>query len=362
MSSATTIFDRLPASQFGRQLAAALAASLWRHRFLHAMAISALLLAAIVGAKTGNMLDFGAIKEFGGYLFIAFALVSCALAVIRFVWLAFVEKNPAPLGAFLRSFTRFFGDVQRIANGVNGMAAVVAFCTAFGVLKGAIAILSPFTWDRTLSHMDRLLAFGHYPYEWLWWLVDSHLAVTVFNFAYNFWFFLLLATVFAAVFARRDTALRHQFLAAFMLVWTLGGFFVAMGFSSAGPCYFERLGLGGDYKPLMDALAAVAHDYPVWALATQDMLWRGYIDPSSGSAGISAFPSMHVASAMLFALYWTRRSAVAGAVLWAFAGTIFIGSIVLGWHYAVDGIGSALIVFPLWKAAGYGFGRFAEES
>lgn len=347
----TAIFDRSPAARFGLRFVAAFTAALWRHRYLHALAAGTLVLAIAVGAKTGNMPDFAAIEEFGGYLLTAFMLSGCCLAVVRFVWLALVEKDAAPLGAFLASFANFFGDTQRIANGMNGFAAVAVFSCGFSVLKGAISILSPFAWDRALSNADRLLAFGRAPYERLWWLADSHLAVTIFNFVYNFWFFLLLGMVFAIAFARRDSALRHRFLATFMLIWAIGGFFVAMGFSSAGPCYFARLDLGNDYRPLMDALAAAARDYPVWALGTQDLLWQGYLNPSSGSVGISAFPSMHVATATLLALYGTCRSRLAGWLLWTFAGMIFTGSIVLGWHYAVDGIGGALIALVLWKMA-----------
>ena len=362
MSIAETLFDRLPAARIGRQMATALGASTRRHRFLHAMAVSTLLLAAVVGAKTSNMPDFAVVGEYSEFLFIAFAIFACGLAVVRFFCLALVERHPAPFGAFVSTFVRFFGDAERFANGVNGMVVIVTFSTAFSVLKGAIAILSPFSWDRALSDADHLLTFGRAPYERLWMLVDNHFIVAILNIAYNFWFFALLGTIFAAVFARRDTALRHQLLATLILMWTIGGFFIAMASSSAGPCYFARLGLGGTYQPLMDALASAARDYPVWALATQDALWKGYLDPTAGTAGISAFPSMHVATAMLFALYWGRRSAIAGSVMWIFAAVIFIGSIVLGWHYAVDGIGAVLIVVPCWTLGGHIFGRFAEEA
>lgn len=67
----------------------------------------------------------------------------------------------------------------------------------------------------------------------------------------------------------------------------------------------------------------------------QDIVWSGYIGATPGSLGISAFPSMHVAMAVLFALYATRRSRLAGLLMWAFAAIIMVGSVVLGWHYAV---------------------------
>jgi membrane-associated phospholipid phosphatase len=70
---------------------------------------------------------------------------------------------------------------------------------------------------------------------------------------------------------------------------------------------------------------------------------------------------MHVAVATLYALYWSGRSRAAGAAFWLFALVIYVGSIVLGWHYAVDGIGGFILALLLWKLAGALFGRFAEE-
>lgn len=145
------------------------------------------------------------------------------------------------------------------------------------------------------------------------------------------------------------------------MLWIGAGFFVALGFSSAGPCYFSRLGLGGEYQPLMDALAVANERYEIWALRTQDILWQGYVGATSGSVGISAFPSVHVVSAVLFALYASRRSRVVGNALWIFAGIILTGSVVLGWHYAVDGYAGALLAVLVWKAAGLFVDRYAPQ-
>lgn len=323
------------------------------------MAITTLLLAIAVGMQTGNMPDFGALKEYAQYLFLALWLSGTALAVGIFFRLAVVKRDAEPLGTFLKSLGSFFGDFERVANSLSGLTVIIAFISAVGVLKGAIAILSPFAWDTTLAHADRVLHLGRAPHEWLWFIVQSPLAIKMFNVAYNFWFVVLIATLFTACITRRDTKLAHQFLMSFMLVWTLGGFFLAMGLSSAGPCFYERLGLGGDFRPLMQALAAADQVYPVWALSTQDLLWSGYTGATNGSIGISAFPSLHVAMAVLFALYATRRSRLAGLLMWAFAGIIMVGSVVLGWHYALDGYAGALISIAIWKACGYFLIRFA---
>ncbi|WP_245459969.1 phosphatase PAP2 family protein [Mesorhizobium sp. M1B.F.Ca.ET.045.04.1.1] len=345
----------------GRAFLIALADAFQRHRLLHAMAVAALLLATAVGIHTANMPDFGVLKEYGQYLFIAFWICGCVFALGSFFNLALIKRDTEPLGAFLKSLGSFFGDAERTANSLNGLASSIAFISAVGVLKGAIAILSPFAWDKALAHADRVLHFGRAPHEWLWFVVQSPLALRLLNFAYNFWFIALIATVFTACITRSDTKLRHQFLMSFMLVWTFGGFFLAMGLSSAGPCYFERLGLGTDFRPLMQALAAADRIYPIWALSTQDMLWSGYTGATSGSIGISAFPSMHVAMAVLFALYAMRRSRLAGMLMWAFAGIIMIGSVALGWHYALDGYAGAFLSVAIWKACGYFLSRFAPE-
>ena len=42
--------------------------------------------------------------------------------------------------------------------------------------------------------------------------------------------------------------------------------------------------------------------YPIWAIPLQDELWQGYVDPALVIKGISAMPSMHNGSALLFAL------------------------------------------------------------
>ena len=361
MEQAATVLSRSWDTGHEQAFWKVLTAAAWRHRYVHGVAFTLLALATGVGTRTGNMPDTGMIAEYGFYLICALWAGCCGFAIIRLVWLAAVERERSPLGAMAGSFKKFFADRERIANALNGICAFITFATAFSVLKGAIAILSPFAWDRDLAVLDRMLHFGRLPHEWLWWIVETPLALRLFNIAYNFWFVLLIASMFTVAVARRDTGLRHQYMMSLMLVWGIGGFLVAMGFSSAGPCYYSLLGLGGDYQPLMASLEAANRVYPIWAVSTQEMLWKGYTGVTAGSIGISAFPSLHVATAVLFALYASRRSRLAGALLWAFAALIMVGSVVLGWHYAVDGYAGALISLAIWKLTGRWLGRFAPE-
>lgn len=146
--------------------------------------------------------------------------------------------------------------------------------------------------------------------------------------------------------------LRHRYLLSFMLVWFLGGFLLATGVSSAGPCFYARAGLGDRYAPLMEALARGASEAPVWALATQDRLWEGFTGARAGSSGISAFPSIHVATATLFVLAARRLGRAALAAALAYWAAILAGSVVLGWHYAVDGYAGTLLALAVWRVTG----------
>ena len=88
----------------------------------------------------------------------------------------------------------------------------------------------------------------------------------------------------------------------------------------------------------MSYLHGVNEIHTIWALGAQEMLWGDYQvrDVMVGS-GISAMPSMHVAIATLFALVCWRVRRWLGIVMTIYAVIIMLGSVDLGWHYAVDG-------------------------
>jgi len=223
--------------------------------------------------------------------------------------------------------------------------------TAYGYIKAAIPVLNPFSWDVTFAHADRALFFGRDAYELLWPLTFTALVTGVLNAFYNFWFLALNFVVLVACFTRDQARLRLTFLTSFTLVWALGGNLLAIVFSSAGPAFYSKLGFGEDYEPLMQALIAFDRVIPVWVLDGQELLWRGYTDPTVPALGISAMPSMHLASSALMAVAawcWRRW---AGWLAWAFTTVIFVGSIQLAYHYAVDGLAGIALALGLWKVA-----------
>jgi membrane-associated phospholipid phosphatase len=82
----------------------------------------------------------------------------------------------------------------------------------------------------------------------------------------------------------------------------------------------------------------------------QDTLWQSYTQGGL-VAGISAMPSMHNATALLLALVGARIDWRLGILLWIHCALIFIGSIHLAWHYAVDNyVGWAIALACWWLA------------
>lgn len=84
------------------------------------------------------------------------------------------------------------------------------------------------------------------------------------------------------------------------------------------------------------------------------MLWQNYESSTVGlGSGISAMPSLHVALTTLSALLLSRLSRTAGVLAWAYLALILVGSVHLGWHYAIDGYASIIAVGLIWRAAGW---------
>lgn len=64
-------------------------------------------------------------------------------------------------------------------------------------------------------------------------------------------------------------------------------------------------------------------------------------------------PSMHNASAALFALAFFQVNRKIGWFFTVYAAVILVGSVHLGWHYAIDGYAGIAIAALSWWLAGH---------
>jgi len=90
------------------------------------------------------------------------------------------------------------------------------------------------------------------------------------------------------------------------------------------------------------------------ALGVQDNLraWSDLRRYGVGG-GISAMPSMHMSIVTLFVLAGWSVSRRWGLLATAFFVVIFLGSIHLGYHYAVDGYVSMALTTVIWVVSGW---------
>lgn len=331
--------------------ARALGGALRAHAGLAALVFAHLLIAFAVSLATGRPFQTGL---FTGLWTFASLLVPVFLTIIlvyRFATMAVAVKPASPLRWMADDIRRALVDPERLLAGLTVLTLLSLFISSFSFLKIAIPDLVPFGWDPAFTRLDGMLHFGVQPWRILQPVLGYPSLTTALNSGYNAWFFVMFFMVFLAAFAAGDRARRLTFLYAFVLSWALIGNLLALVFSSAGPVYFERLGYGADFAPLMAYLRDAAAVSPVWALKLQDKLWQSYASREGLIAGISAMPSMHVATAVLLALQGFAHGRVWGWLLTAFALIILIGSVHLGWHYAIDGYAGGALALAVWPLA-----------
>lgn len=247
--------------------------------------------------------------------------------------------------------------------------------SAFSYLKSVMPLVQPFYLDPLLYAWDRALHFGIDPWRLLQPFVGYAWITYLVNVVYALWFFVFQAVLVLQACATGDRKLRMQYLLTMALAWALIGNLAAALMSSAGPCYYGLVVGGADpYAPLMSYLRDVATNLsvgfvgqeirvPFTALMLQDLLWQSQMNGDFGIAkGISAAPSMHIASSwIIWRLAWSmgRAARIFGSLFLLF---IFVGSIHLGWHYALDGYLAVAGAWALWRSTGWLLERPAVQS
>ena len=225
----------------------------------------------------------------------------------------------------------------------------------FGVLKMLLPLYVPFGWDDSFAAADRALFLGHQPWELTHALFGSFSATLAIDRLYTLWVLILSFAILGfALFAPRYD--RARFFLSFSAAWVLLGVLGAWLFSSAGPCYAAQIGTHSahEFAPLMERLQALSGpDGRLGAVGWQDMLWQAHAERRYGfGMGISAMPSLHNAIALLYALALARFGRLWAVAGWSFAAIVFVASVHLGWHYAVDGIVAGAAMAGIWWAAG----------
>jgi len=245
-------------------------------------------------------------------------------------------------------FTRHLGLKQRIVPTLYALFGCMMFSAAFSLVKTSIPYIVPFYADEMLANLDVAMHFGTTPWIAVHDLASYIPANAIVILYFGIW---TLPAIFLPVIMAitdTDTARTKRYLVLHVLCWIGLGNVVAALFSSVGPVYYDRL-LGGDrfagLTTALDSSGIAASKLGI----VQEGLWTQYIENGQSiGSGISAFPSVHVGVATVFALYLAERSRLLIPVSLTFLGTISFASVYNGWHYAVDGYASIALILAFW--------------
>lgn len=320
-------------------------------------------LSAFLGMPYRSFDGIGASYE--SYVAICFA----ALSVAFIVWILHVtvrRKISIQSSEAWRLVGAEFFARERILLALPILAIWPVLARAFSLVKALIPAVHPFSLDPFLHQLDRIMHLGHDPWTLLQPILGYPIVTYSIDVLYALWFFVMYFAILLQITTLRDRRVRAQFLISSLLAWILVGGVAAMLLSSAGPCYYALVvGTPDPYAAQMAYLhetvqgaVILGQEVNLIAVTVQDMLWDFYQAGDFGlGLGISAAPSMHVASTWMIARMaqcYGRRAAIAG---WSFFGVILIGSIHLGWHYAVDGYISIIAAWALWRLTGWWLDR-----
>ncbi len=302
-------------------------------RLYEVLALGNALLVALLAGRFG--LDV--IASLLGHLLtlsIAAGLV-VAGAGVRALLLA-VREGSGRARLYLKRMTR----PAALGDAVRFVLAMTLVSYGYSWLKVFVPRLHPVLFDPLCAAADEFLHLGVNPNRFLIELFPSA-GFWRFLDVYYSWFLLTVGIGFAwfgSVLSRRE---RARFAAGFALLW-IAGAWAYVATPTLGPCY----AFPGDY-------AAVRPEMPLQT-RTQQLLLVQYHAVTSGGRegqavglnaafGVGALPSLHVAG-QAFIAFFARRRTPRFAHLFALLTLLtFVGSLVSGWHYAVDGYTGLLL-------------------
>jgi len=230
---------------------------------------------------------------------------------------------------------------------------------AYCLFKQTVIPQSGFWAGPIIMNAEHIMLFGHHAWQLTHGMLPPEATYWLDKF-YTDWVGLMAGSMLICSYCSGDPAHRCRFMLSFVAAWIISGTTLAYLFPAAGPVYLADFHGGPDvFAPLKaklaadDLLARARHGEGLYALQAQSYLLNGIkSDALLAVGGISAMPSMHNAMSALMACAGFGVNRLLGWIMLLFALIIFVGSIHLGWHYALDGIVGAAVSCAIWYSSG----------
>lgn len=329
------------------------AAALWQYRWLLGLSAIYFLVSAFCFHRVWRQVFFG--FELGAWLAIITSAVFVFFMVAVLAWqISWLVPRRQGSGAF-RQRIAAKASPGRLVLALPALLLLGPFSTVFGKMKILIPLLNPFAYDPWLARADAFLHGGRDAWQWLApWLLNGP-AISVLTLIYEvIW---PSAVLYVLVHASLDVCARRrmQCLYAYFGTWAILGTLLAIALSSAGPVFYAHVvGVPSPYDGLMAQLVQLDAQGWITPVALGQEIWQAHIkeEVDNVAFSISAMPSLHVAMACLTFLYCRRLGRAPGFVAGAYFASIMVGSVMLGWHYALDGYVAIAGTCVIWWGAG----------
>ena len=304
-------------------------------------------LAAIALLAHRSLPLLGSLSKIIGGLVISMAVQAALGVVVRSV-MALVRRD--------RSYFRAIGNAQWLLDTLRLIIGAALVVFTYGWIKLVVPIYHPTLFDQELWNLDQTLFLGIAPTVMFLDLFGNGAFLRVIDWIYANIFFASTLIASAYFFSDPRKKIRIGFANGYAALWLIGGW-LYMLVPSVGPAYaFKDL-----WMPHGESLRITQ--------AFQALLMRNYTNVMRAAAGqpheaitivfgIGAFPSLHVAF-QTFVFLWMRRLWTSGQVLFGiFAVAIFLGSMITGWHYFIDGVAGLVLAYVCYRIC---FPRHASE-
>ena len=210
-------------------------------------------------------------------------------------------------------------------------------------IKQAIPFINPRLYDAELRTVDQWTHLGINPNTAVVALLGAPALAFLFDKLYVLWY--LLKPLTLAYFAvTPDRKLHSAFFSAYFAMWIFGGL-IAVSLPSLGPIYTHPEWFAGLNARIARSLQTRLMTHYQSALSHPEQ-YKVFI-----YEGIAAFPSLHVGIAALFAFFAYSVNRKVGYAFATYAVIVQIGSVLLGWHYAVDGYFATLLAYAFFRMA-----------
>jgi PAP2 superfamily len=230
---------------------------------------------------------------------------------------------------------RWLLDTLRLVIG----AALVIF--VYGWIKLMVPVVHPALFDEALWDLDRLLCFGISPTVLALDLFSRPAVLRAVDWSYANIFAASIVIASGYFLSDPSRRIRVAFANGYGLLWIAGAWLYIL-VPSLGPAYrFPDIWMahGESLRITQNFQSLLMRNY-------QNVLRAARGEPHGPISivyGIGAFPSLHVAF-QTYVFLWMRRLWTSGEVLFGvFVIVIFLGSMITGWHYLIDGIAGLLL-------------------